>query len=144
MQEIVKADRPFVRKEMTRAEALQKLANDKYKTDNINRAQGDIISFYSHGDTFEDLCRGPHIPATGKVGSFKIMSVAGAYWHGDPTQKMLQRVYGTCWATKKELDDYLTMLEEAKKETIVFSEDSLIYSVSTMPARALRLCTRRE
>ncbi|MHC4624007.1 MAG: threonine--tRNA ligase [Planctomycetota bacterium] len=115
MREIVRADTPFVRNQMNRTDALAKLADDKYKTDNINRAQGDTISFYSHADGFEDLCRGPHVPATGKVGSFRIMSVAGAYWHGDPTQKMLQRVYGTAWPTKKELDDYLRRLEEARK-----------------------------
>ncbi len=115
MQEIVKADKPFIRKEMSRKDALAKLAADKYKTDNINRAEGDTISFYSQGEGFEDLCRGPHIPSTGKVGSFKIMSVAGAYWHGDPTQKMLQRIYGTCWPTKKELDEYINSIEEAKK-----------------------------
>jgi threonyl-tRNA synthetase len=115
MSEIVRADRAFTRKEMTRVEALAKLSGDKYKTDNVNRATGDIISFYSSGDGFEDLCRGPHVPSTGKIGAFKIMSVAGAYWHGDPTQKMLQRVYGTCWRTKKELDDYLARLEEAKR-----------------------------
>jgi threonyl-tRNA synthetase len=115
MAEIVKAKEPFVRKEVTRTEALAKLAGDKYKTDNINRADSDTISFYSHSDGFEDLCRGPHVPDTGRVGSFKIMSVAGAYWHGDPTQKMLQRVYGTAWPTKKELNDYLERLEEARK-----------------------------
>jgi len=115
MREIVKADKPFVRKEMTKAEALERLAGDKYKTDNVKHTHSDIISFYSHGDGFEDLCRGPHVPSTGKVGSFKIRSVAGAYWHGDPTQKMLQRVYGTAWPTQKELDDYLRRLEEAKK-----------------------------
>jgi threonyl-tRNA synthetase len=89
MQEIIAADRPFVRKEMSRAEALDKMAGDKYKTDNIQHADGDIITFYSCGNDFEDLCRGPHVPSASKVGSFKIMSVAGAYWHGDPTQKML-------------------------------------------------------
>ncbi|MGD0596103.1 MAG: threonine--tRNA ligase [Sedimentisphaerales bacterium] len=115
MGEIVKADKPFVRREMTRAEAIAKLAGEKYKTDNVNRATGDIMSFYSSGDGFEDLCRGPHIPGAGKVGAFKVMSVAGAYWHGDPTQKMLQRVYGTSWRNRKELDEYLTRLEEAKK-----------------------------
>jgi threonyl-tRNA synthetase len=115
MREIVETDRPFVRREMSRAEALEKLADDKYKIDNINRAVGDTISFYSHGGGFEDLCRGPHVPSTGKVGAFKIMSVAGAYWHGDPTQKMLQRVYGTAWPTKKELDDHLERLAEAKR-----------------------------
>ncbi len=115
MAEIVKADRPFVRSQMSRDQALAKLADDKYKSDNIRHAEGDVISFYSHGDGFEDLCRGPHVPSTGKVGSFKIMSVAGAYWHGDPTQKMLQRVYGTAWRTEKELQDYLGRIEEAKK-----------------------------
>jgi len=115
MLEIVKADKPFIRKEITRAEALKKLASDKYKTDNINHSDSEVISFYSHSDDFEDLCRGPHVPSTGKVTGFKIMSVAGAYWHGDPTQKMLQRVYGTAWPTKKELDSYLHRLQEAKK-----------------------------
>jgi len=115
MAEIVKADKPFVRKEMNRTEALAKLAGDKYKTDNISHTDSDVISFYSHAEGFEDLCRGPHVPSTAKVGSFKVMSVAGAYWHGDPTQKMLQRVYGTAWPTKKELDDHLQRLAEAKK-----------------------------
>ncbi len=115
MRQIIEVDKPFVRNEMGRSEALERMAGDKYKTDNINRAEGDTISFYSQGDGFADLCRGPHLPSTGKVGSFKIMSVAGAYWHGDPTQKMLQRVYGTAWRTQKELDDHLTRLEEAKK-----------------------------
>jgi len=115
MREIVEADKPIVRREMSRREALEELKGDQYKTDNIERAEGDVISFYSHGNGFRDLCRGPHVPSTGKVGSFKIMSVAGAYWHGDPTQKMLQRVYGTSWPTKKELDEYLNRLEEAKR-----------------------------
>jgi threonyl-tRNA synthetase len=115
MYEITKADKPFIRRQMSRSEALAKLASDKYKTDNINRTDSEIISFYSHGDGFEDLCRGPHLPSTGKVTAFKIMSVAGAYWHGDPTQKMLQRIYGTAWPTKKELNTYLQRLEEARK-----------------------------
>jgi len=115
MHEIIKADKPFIRRQMSRTKALAKLASDKYKTDNINRTDSEIISFYSHGDGFEDLCRGPHLPSTGKVTGFKIMSVAGAYWHGDPTQKMLQRVYGTAWPTKRELNAYLQRLEEARK-----------------------------
>ena len=115
MRKIAEADKPFVREQMSRSEALAKLAGDKYKTDNINRAEGDAITFYSHGGGFQDLCRGPHVPSTGKIGAFKIMSVAGAYWHGDVTQKMLQRVYGTTWPSKKELKQYLQRLEEAKK-----------------------------
>ena len=115
MKEIVKADKPFVKKEMTRSQALEKMAGDKYKVDNINRAEGDVMTFYSQGDGFEDLCRGPHVPSTGKVGAFKIMSIAGAYWHGDASQKMLQRVYGTAWSDKKQLTEYLDRLAEAKK-----------------------------
>jgi threonyl-tRNA synthetase len=115
MDEIVSRDMPFTRIELSRDEALKQMAGDEYKIDNINRAEGDVISFYSHGDGFKDLCRGPHVPSTGRVGSFKVMSVAGAYWHGDASQKMLQRVYGTAWRNKKELGEYLTRLEEAKK-----------------------------
>jgi len=115
MAQIVKSDKPFVRTELSRQQAIEKMAGDNYKLDNIERAQGETISFYSHGDGFQDLCRGPHIPSTGKIGAFKIMSVAGAYWHGDASERMLQRVYGTVWPTKKRLKDYLTMLEEAKR-----------------------------
>jgi threonyl-tRNA synthetase len=117
MTEIVKADKPFNRMEMTRQQAQEKMAGDTYKLDNINRAEGDVLSFYSQGDGFTDLCRGPHIPRTGsiEVGAFKIMSVAGAYWHGDASLKMLQRVYGTAWRNKKDLDDYVHRLEEARK-----------------------------
>jgi threonyl-tRNA synthetase len=115
MAEIVKTDVPFVRHELTRDEALAKLQDDKYKLDNVKRAEGDVISFYSQGDGFEDLCRGPHVPSTGKLGSYKVMSVAGAYWHGDASEQMLQRVYGTAWASKKELNRHLHCLEEAKK-----------------------------
>jgi threonyl-tRNA synthetase len=115
MAEIVAADKPIIRHQMSRAQAIEKLKGDKYKLDNIERAHSDVISFYSHGNGFEDLCRGPHVPSTGKVGAFKVMSVAGAYWHGDPTQKMLQRVYGTAWPTKKDLDEYVQRLEEAKR-----------------------------
>ena len=118
MTEIIKADTPFERIEMTRAEAEAKMAGDVYKLDNIANAKGDVLSFYRHGaDGFEDLCRGPHVPRTKMIDAkgFKIMSVAGAYWHGDASQKMLQRVYGTAWRDKKELADYLFRLEEAKK-----------------------------
>ncbi|HQG48788.1 MAG TPA: threonine--tRNA ligase, partial [Sedimentisphaerales bacterium] len=134
MQEIVKANRPFIRKEMSRQEALEKLRGDQYKTDNIERVDSPVISFYSHGDNgFEDLCRGPHVPSTGKVGAFKIMSVAGAYWHGDATQKMLQRVYGTAWPSQKDLDEYLHRLEEAKKrDHRVLGKQLELFSFSEM------------
>ena len=116
MKEIVKEDYAFDKIELNRAEALERVKGDKYKTDNVERADGDVITFYKHGYSgFEDLCRGPHVPSTGKIGSFKLMSVAGAYWHGDASEKMLQRVYGTTWANKKDLAGYLNRLAEAKK-----------------------------
>ncbi len=115
MAEIIKADIPFERIEMTRQAALKRVAGDKYKTENIHRADGDVMSFYAQGQHFEDLCRGPHVPTTGKIGSFKVMSVAGAYWHGDANEKMLKRVYGTAWHDKKALKAHLHRIEEAKK-----------------------------
>ncbi|HNS22048.1 MAG TPA: threonine--tRNA ligase [Sedimentisphaerales bacterium] len=134
MQEIVQADKPFTRREMSRQEALEKLQGDKYKTDNIERVDSQVISFYSHGDNgFQDLCRGPHVPSTGRIGSFKIMSVAGAYWHGDAKQKMLQRVYGTSWPTRKDLDEYINRLEEAKKrDHRVLGKQLELFSFSEM------------
>ncbi len=121
MAEIVKADRPFVRVEMPRAEALRKLAaeGNPYKIDNAERAEGETLSFYVTGEPgracFEDLCRGPHVPSTGRVGAFKVMQVAGAYWHGDASKQQLQRVYGTTFPDKKSLQAYLDRLEEARK-----------------------------
>lgn len=115
MKRIADADIPFQRIELTRQQALDQVAGGKYKTDNIERAEGEVLSFYKQGDGFQDLCRGPHVPSTSKIGVFKIMSVAGAYWHGDANEKMLQRVYGTTWPDKKQLKAYLTRLEEAKK-----------------------------
>ena len=121
MAKIVAEDHPFVRYEMSRDEALGKLEaeGNRYKIDNARRAQGDLLSFYVTGQlgdgVFEDLCRGPHLPSTGKIEAFKVMSVAGAYFHGDATEKMLQRIYGTAFLDKKQLKQYLFQLEEAKK-----------------------------
>jgi threonyl-tRNA synthetase len=106
---------------MPRDEAMAKLREEgnEYKIDNAERADGDTLTFYATGEPgsgcFEDLCRGPHVPSTSRVGAFKIMQVAGAYHHGDASQQMLQRVYGTTWANKRELEQHLQMLEEAKK-----------------------------
>ena len=121
MAEIVAEDRPFTRYEMPRGEAMQKLEAERneYKIDNAERAAGDTLSFYVTGardsGCFEDLCKGPHVPSTSRVGAFKVMQVAGAYHHGDASKKMLQRVYGTTFPSKKELRSYLNQLEEAKK-----------------------------
>ena len=121
MAEIVKEDRPFVRWDLPRDEAMARLRDEgnEYKIDNAERADGDTLSFYVTGepgaDHFEDLCRGPHVPSTSRVGAFKVMQVAGAYHHGDASKQMLQRVYGTAWPDKKALRQHLNMLEEARK-----------------------------
>ncbi len=118
MREIVSANHPFVRKEMSRQDAVSffEEKGEPYKVELINDLPEDLthVSLYSQGGFF-DLCRGPHIPATGMVKAFKLLSVAGAYWRGDEKNKMLQRIYGTGFATQEELDEYLRIIEEAKK-----------------------------
>ncbi len=121
MQQIVREDKPFTRIDMPREQGMAKLRSEgnRYKIDNAERADGDVLSFYvtgrEPGKDFEDLCRGPHVPSTGRIGAFKIMQVSGAFYRGDEKEKQLQRVYGTAWPDKKSLDDYLTRLEEAKR-----------------------------
>jgi len=117
MQALAAKDEPVVREVWDRNEAIalfQKMG-EKYKAEIIGSIpEGEKISLYREGD-FVDLCRGPHVPSTGKLKVFKLMKVAGAYWRGDHRNEMLQRVYGTAWAKKDELDAYLHQLEEAEK-----------------------------
>ncbi len=121
MKNIIAQDRPFVRYEMAFNDAMSYLEKEgnRYKIENAKAANSDIISFYVTGSreagNFEDLCRGPHIARTGQIGGYKVMSIAGAYFRGDASEKMLQRIYGTAFADKKELKQYLFQLEEAKK-----------------------------
>jgi threonyl-tRNA synthetase len=118
MQEIVKADYPFIRKELSRDKAVELFAQkgEGYKVELIQDLPVDVsvVSIYQDGD-YVDLCRGPHIPRTGMIKAFKLLSVAGAYWRGDERNKMLQRIYGTGFADEQALQDYLNLLEEAKK-----------------------------
>ena len=118
MHEIVKRDEKVERKVMPRDEAIKffKDLGEKYKAEIIeDLPESETISLYSQGN-FTDLCRGPHVPSTGRVGdAFKLMKVAGAYWRGDSSKEMLQRIYATAWADKKDLKAYLDMLEEAAK-----------------------------
>lgn len=117
MGELAAKDEPVTRRVLPRDEAVQHFAamGEKYKAEIIGSIPaGEDVSLYAEGG-FEDLCRGPHVPSTGKLKHFKLMKVAGAYWRGDHRNEMLQRVYGTAWATKEELQQYLTMLEEAEK-----------------------------
>ena len=117
MVELAKADLPVHRRELPRDEAVQYFLaqGEKYKAEIIEGIPaGEPIGLYGQGD-WEDLCRGPHVPSTGKLKSFKLMKVAGAYWRGDHRNEMLQRIYGTAWANDKDLKDYLHRLEEAEK-----------------------------
>ncbi|WP_022947678.1 threonine--tRNA ligase [Methylohalobius crimeensis] len=117
MQALAKQAMPVERREMPREEAIDffREQGEKYKAEIIEAIpEGEEISLYRQGD-FIDLCRGPHVPDTGKLKAFKLTKVAGAYWRGDSRNEMLQRIYGTAWADKKQLKDYLHRLEEAEK-----------------------------
>src|SRR5213083_1607721 len=115
MVEVVRADYPFVREEVDRREAKRRFKDDPLKLERIDDLGPDeVISVYTDG-SFVDLCRGPHVPSTGRIKHFKLLHAAGAYWRGDERRQMLQRIYGTAWFTKDDLEGYLRRLEEAKK-----------------------------
>jgi len=123
MEKIIAEDRPFTRYEMPADEGMRKLEKEgsKYKLDNAQRALdtgSKRLSWYSTGEpgkAWEDLCRGPHVPSTGRIGAAKVMSLASSYWHGDETSDRLTRVYGTAFPTRKLLDEHLERLEEARQ-----------------------------
>jgi threonyl-tRNA synthetase len=129
MREIIKANQPFERAEMSPPEALELFADQPYKCEIIQRASaavgdaadaaeaggGSVVSVYRNSPEFVDLCLGPHVPTTGRLGHFKLQKVAGAYWRGDEKRPMLQRIYGTAWESAAALADHLHRLEEAEK-----------------------------
>lgn len=116
MQVIISKNEPFIKEELSRQDALSlfKKLKENYKVALIQEIPEEKVSIYKTGKDFVDLCRGPHIESTGQIKAFKLLSIAGAYWHGIETNPMLQRIYGTCFATQKELEEYLKNLEEAK------------------------------
>ena len=116
MKEIIKANRPFLRKDISRTEAVElfKKLGEPYKVELLEEIQDETVSVYEEGG-FTDLCRGPHLKSTKEVKAFKLLSVAGAYWRGDEKNKMLQRIYGTAFFDKDALKKYLDFLEEVKK-----------------------------
>ncbi len=125
MRSIIKEDQPFERHEHTLAEGLEIFADQPFKeeiiaavgsgVDEVDAGGGGVVSTYRNSDAFIDLCRGPHVPSTGRLGHFKLMRVAGAYWRGDEKREQLQRIYGTAWESEKALAAYLHMLEEAER-----------------------------
>lgn len=116
MQKIVKADFVIERKEMSKKDAVKyfEKLGEEYKVQLAEDIEDDTVSFYTQGE-FTDLCRGPHLPSTGKIKAFKLTQLAGAYWRGNENNKMLTRIYGTAYDKKKDLDEYLAKVEEAKK-----------------------------
>ena len=125
MRKVIAADQPFTRGELTTREGLTLFADQPYKVEIIEGVGGaddaaeggggSVVSFYRNSPDFVDLCRGPHVATTKRLGHFKLTRVAGAYWRGDEKRPMLQRIYGTAWESKKALEEYLHRLEEAEK-----------------------------
>ena len=116
MQEIVKRDVPFKKTWVAKTQAIEdfRKRGDKYKVEILDGIKDDKVTIFQHGN-FVDLCTGPHLPSTGRLRAFKLLSVAGSYWRGDPQRDRLQRIYGTSWNSEEELAAYLNRLEEAKK-----------------------------
>ncbi len=120
MRKLAKQNQAFIREELSRAEALERFADQPYKVEIIESLEagevegGDTLTAYRNGE-WSDLCLGPHVPSTGKLGAFKLTSLAGAYWRADEKNKQLTRIYGTAWATQEDLDAYLHRLEEAER-----------------------------
>lgn len=116
MAAIIRKNEPFAREELSKKDAVELFTKlgENYKIELINAIPDEKVSIYRTGPDFVDLCRGPHLESTGQIKAFKLLSVAGAYWHGIETNPMLQRIYGTCFETKQELDQHLKALEEAK------------------------------
>ncbi len=117
MREIISKNEPFVRQELSKQEAIQLFSglNEKYKIDLLREIPDEKVSIYKTGEGFLDLCRGPHVKSTGEIKAFKLLSVAGAYWHGLETNPMLQRIYGTCFEKQADLDEYVKNVDEARK-----------------------------
>ena len=116
MEKLIRKNSPFVRREASKAEAAALFTEkgETYKVELLKDIPGKVVTLYEE-DGFVDLCRGPHLPSTGRIAAFKLLSVAGAYWRGDEKNKMLQRIYGTAFNNPKDLKDYLNFLEEVKK-----------------------------
>lgn len=115
MRAIVQKDEPFSAQEVDKPHARELFRREPFKSELIEAIPGETVSVYATGNNFLDLCRGPHVESTGKIKAFKLLSVAGAYWHGNENNPMLQRIYGTCFETQEKLDEYLHTVEESRK-----------------------------
>jgi len=146
MKKIIKKDLPFKKENLTIEEARKLFKNNKYKQEWLDEIEnkGEKATVYWTGDEFVDLCNGPHVASTGKIGPFKLLSIAGAYWRGDEKNKMLTRIYGTSFPTQKELDKHLVMLEEAKKrDHRKIGKDLNLFVFSDLVGKGLPLFTQK-
>lgn len=142
MAKIIKENLPIIRSEITLDQAKELFKNNPYKMEWLNSIEnrGEVISIYKTGDEFVDLCAGPHIESTSEIKAFKLLSLAGAYWHGDEKNKMLTRIYGTAFDSQKALDDYLFMIEEAKKrDHRILGQKLKLFTISKLVGAGLPL-----
>ena len=142
MQKIISHDLPLVQSEIGQEEAKKLFSNNIYKLEWINQfiSESKKLTVYKTGDEYTDLCAGPHVESTGKIGAFKLLSIAGAYWHGSEKNKMLTRIYGTAFQTAKELEDYLHFIEEAKlRDHRLIGEKQKLYTISPLVGAGLPL-----
>jgi threonyl-tRNA synthetase len=145
MHKIVKENLPFIQEEITPKEARKIFNDNTYKLEWIEEIEKrkEKVSIYRTGD-FVDLCSGPHVATSGQIGAFKLLSVAGAYWHGSEKNKMLTRIYGTCFQSQKELDTYLLMIEEAKKrDHRVLGKTLGLFAFSDLVGKGLPMLTAK-
>jgi len=142
MHHIIKQNLPIVREEITLDQAKEMFKSNPYKMEWLDSIQdrGEVITIYKTGDDFVDLCAGPHVESTGEIKAFKLLSIAGAYWHGDEKNKMLTRIYGTAFESQKELDNYLFFIEEAKKrDHRILGQKLKIFTISKLVGGGLPL-----
>ncbi len=135
IQKIIKENLPIVRQELTLDQAKEKFRDNPYKLEWLNSIQdrGEVITVYQTGNEFADLCAGPHVESTGQIGAVKLLSIAGAYWHGDEHNKMLTRIYGTAFDNQTNLDNYLNMLEEAKRrDHRIIGKNQKLFTISNL------------
>jgi len=143
MGEIIKANIPFKRKDISKNEAKKLFASQPYKLELLNDIEEDEVGVYEQGN-FTDLCRGPHVNSTGELKAFKLTSIAGAYWRGSEKNPMLQRIYGLLFRSKKELDEYLTKQEEIKKrDHRKIGKDLDLFVFSDLVGKGLPLFTEK-
>lgn len=142
MTKIIKENLPIVRQEITLEEAKKMFKDNPYKMEWLDSIQnrGEVITIYKTGEEFIDLCAGPHVSSTNQVKAIKLLSIAGAYWHGDEKNKMLTRVYGTAFDSQEELDEYLNLIEEAKKrDHRILGQKLKLFTISNLVGAGLPL-----